>query len=877
VPLASGTRLGVYEVLSLLGSGGMGEVYQAKDTRLKRDVALKLLPDSFAHDADRLARFQREAELLATLNHPNIAGIYGLEESNGVRALVLELVDGPTLADRIAKGPIPVDEALTIARQIADALGAAHERSVIHRDLKPANIKVTPDGTVKVLDFGLAKLAEASATSGVVALSHSPTITTPAVTGVGTILGTAAYMSPEQARGKPVDKRADIWAFGCVLYEMLTGRRLFDGETVSDTLAAVLTKEPEWVLVPSKARPLVRRCLQKDPRNRARDIGEAMAWADSAPEPSSAPSGRRWMWPGIAALSAAAAVWFAIAAFRATAPAPGATVRFQLRPPDNVNLAVGRNFAMSPDARSLAFSAAGPDGVYRVWIRALDSLDARPLAGTETSRGSLLVWSPDSQQLAFVGEQKLKKVAAEGGPPQTVCDIDIAQLAVGGSWNRDGVIIFGASSGGLTRASAAGGPCSALTTLNPFEVQHTFPSFLPDGRHFLYVILSFGGSTPTSDLYVGSLDDTPASQKRTKVVSTRYSSQYVPALRGGGRLLFVRDRTLLAQPFDPQRLALSGDPEPVADQIGTLFADAYFSASDSGALVYRTSASERYQLTLFDRHGQAIGTAGVPLFLQGVALSPDGTRAIYQELGLGTTRVLDLARGTTTPLFAPALGAVWSPDGKRVAFASFPPGLYQQLATGAKDPERLLKSQDNSLPLDWSRDGRFLLYRSDNPKTRADLWALPLDGDKKPFPIVQTVADEPDARFSPDGRWIAYTSDESGKYEVYVRPFTPPSPGGGSSPAGIWTISKGGGNSAPRWRADGKALWYHTTDNKIMAVDVTTMPTFQAGEARVLFQQPGGVIAADTNGERFLLAVPAGEATQAPFTVVLNWQAALKK
>jgi Tol biopolymer transport system component len=906
--LQPGNRLGPYEIVSAIGAGGMGEVYRARDAKLGRDVALKVLPEAFARDTDRMARFQREAKVLASLNHPNIASIYGLEDSGNTHALVMELVEGPTLADRIKRCPIPIDEALRIAKQICEALEYAHERGIVHRDLKPANVKVTADEAVKVLDFGLAKAIEGDASSMDVA--NSPTLSRMA-TQAGVLLGTAAYMSPEQAKGKAVDRRADIWAFGCVLYEMLTGKHAFDGETVTDTLAAVIKEEPDWSRLPAgtpiRVRVLLQRCLQKDPKQRLRDIGDARISLDEvlagAPDASLAGASQavvpRWHRTLPWAVAAAFAIAFAALGWvylrGANTPAQTAELtRFEILVPEKTALAANGVFALSPDGRQLAFAATGSDGVQRLWIRSLDSLKARPLPGSESPAIPPFFWSPDSRYIAFQSGGKLKKIDISGGAAESLCDV--SGYAVGGSWNRDGVIIFGSGNAGLMRVSANGGSATPLTTLDSSrkETDHGLPSFLPDGRHFIYLRLS--SSPENNGVYIGSLDAKPDQQDSKRLVATDWGPAYAPSSDANmGQLLFVRDGTLIAQPFDARRLELSGEPVTVAEQVGNFLDGGFFSASANGALAYRTGAGGASQLTWFDRQGKILGTVGEPAVLYyTLALSPDGTRTAASEFDtqneIQALWLLDLSRGRNTRFtFGPSssLFGTWSPDGGRIIFASNPSGvadLYEKLASGVEDEELLLKSSENKYPTSWSRDGRFLLYWTPDPQTRKyGLSVLPFEGDKKPFPFLRTDFNNYDGHFSPDGRWVAYVSDESGRSETYVRTFSPDSSGAATDTGGKWLISTDGGTD-PRWRADGKELYYVALDGKVMAVEVAATPGFQASVPKILFQAPPQIdvttpylwdVTAD--GKRFLFPAPAGQQGNAPFTVVLNWQAGLKK
>jgi eukaryotic-like serine/threonine-protein kinase len=899
MPIQSGTHLGPYEILSAIGAGGMGEVYRARDPKLGRDVAIKVLPEAFARDAERMARFQREAKVLASLSHPNIATIYGLEDSGSTRALVMELVEGPTLADRIKQGPIPVDEAVRLARQIADALEYAHERGIIHRDLKPANVKVTNDGAVKVLDFGLAKALEGDPSS--IDISTSPTISRMA-TMQGVLLGTAAYMAPEQAKAKTVDRRADIWAFGCVLYEMLTGKQAFTGETVTDTLASIIKEEPDWSRLPAgtpmRVRVLLQRCLQKDPKQRLQAIGDARIALDEvlsgAPEGTVSPAAPLWRrvlpWAVAATAAALASVAFWAPWRGASTFAPTEPMRLQIAlPEEKAILAFTGVFALSPDGRQLAFAASGSDGVQRIWVRALDSLEARPLPGSEAAILLLFFWSPDSRFIAFDAGGKLKKIPIAGGPAETICDLN--GTAAGGSWNGDGVIIFGTGSG-LMRVSAAGGSASPLTTLDPSRLEgaHITPSFLPDGRHFLYLRVS--SKPENTGIYVGSLDVKPEQQSLNRLVATQDQAAYLPSsVADSGHLLFVRDGALLAQPFDARRLGVTGDAVTLAEGLGSFLNFGFFSASTNGVLVYRAGTAEGYQLTWYDRQGKILGTAGEPanLFFN-VNLSPDGTHAAVSRLDAQGLVIWSIAfsRGTSARFTFGSAGAqypVWSPDGNRIIFASNREGnfnLYQKLASGAKDEELLLKSNEDKYPTSWSRDGRFLLYTTVGPQQKTDLWVLPLEGDKKPFRFVGPEFNQRVGHFSPDGRWVAYVSDESGRDEVYVRPFS--SSPGGASGSGKWLISKNGGTT-PRWRGDGRELYYSGLDGKLMSVEVTTNPNFEVGSPKILFQAPLVSTAAapfsawdlTADGKRFLFAAPTARSAQAPFTVVLNWPFLLRK
>jgi len=891
MPLSAGTTLGFYDILSPLGKGGMGEVYRAKDTKLDREVAIKVLPIAFARDPERLARFEREAKALASLNHPNIATIYGLEESPEGKAIAMELVDGATLSS-----PLPLNEALRVALQIAEALEAAHEKGITHRDLKPANIMVTNAGLVKVLDFGLAAVGGTPSGSA----DDSPTFTM-ARTEAGVIMGTAAYMSPEQAAGKTADRRADVWSFGVVLYEMLTGKPLFHGETVSHTLADVLRADIDFQQLPPTTPPAIRellkRCLDRDPKTRLQVISEARIaiqkyLANPAGEAESlrqAPpiSRRGWLWPGAAALMTLAALTVSILHLREKPAPPPAAVRFQIRLPEKVMFTSSGAFTMSPDGRRAAFSAIGEDKVPRVWIQDLDALEARVLPDTYTGPNPPpFFWSPDSRFVVYSeNSPRLKKADVQTGAVQDICEKP--GPPIGGSWSKDGVIIFGSTSTGLWKVDAAGGTPAPLTKLDAslHERQHELPSFLPDGRHFLY--LSSSAVPEESGIYTGSLDDPPDRQSRKRLLATRFGAYFAPSSEAGpGRLLFLREDVLVAQPFDPARLELSGNPSPLARGVGSVYQTGFLSATSS-VLLYRTSTSIRdYQLTWFDRQGKATGTVGEPGSILQIRISPDGTHVAYRRdspnlLGQDIW-LLDINRGTSARFtFGPGSSGLplWSPDGSELIFSSDREGvynLYRKPANGARQEEVLLRSKLNKWALSWSRDGKFLLY-SESPSvvfSDQDVWVLPMQGDRTPYPLLQTRFDESGAKFSPDGRWIAYDSNESGRYEVYVRDFVASRD---SAAGGKWLVSKEGG-AGPVWREDGKELVYIDLGRKVLSVSVDATPAFQAGVPQELFQIPPGSnnLAATSDLKRFLIPVPVERKASQAFTVLLNWNSALK-
>ena len=861
----------------------MGQVYRATDTKLKRQVAIKILPPSLAADADRLARFQREAEVLASLNHPNIAAIYGLEESGGMTALVMELVEGDDLSQRIARGAIPLDEALPIAKQIAEALEAAHEQGIVHRDLKPANIKVRADGTVKVLDFGLAKAMEPTGAMSP-GLSMSPTLSLQA-TQAGMILGTAGYMSPEQAKGRAVDKRSDVWAFGAVLFEMLTGQRAFGGDDVSEVLSRVLQREPAWAAlhseVPLRVQQVLRICLQKDVKQRAHDIAdirlalegafETAASQTVAPTTSSAKGGRLvWMAAfGVALLAAVALAVPTVRHLREAPPPVPPEMRLEITTPattDPVSLAI------SPDGQQIVFVAT-EEGRSRLSVRSLDAVSARPLTGTEGA--SWPFWSPDGRSVGFFADGKLKRIDVDGGQLQSLTD---APAGRGASWNRDGTIIFtpDQTSSPIFRIPAAGGAPSPLTRPeSPKQTSHRFPQFLPDGRHFLYYVQ---GVPESRGIYIGDLQ---GSQTR-RLLDANSAAVYAAP----GRLLFVRQGTLFAQEFDLPRLELIGNASPVAERIALntgALGSAAVSASTAGPFVYRTgSAGGLRQFVWLDRSGKDIGKAGDRLSATSVDLSPDGRRVAQTQQVNQSVDVwlLELGRGVLSRFtFDPAIDAypIWSPDGSHILFASSRKGpfdLYQKPAIGAGTEELVLATARDKSPTDWSPDGRLLLYRSVDPKTGYDLWALPMNGDGKPFPVVQTNFDERDAQFSPDGKWIAYQSNESGRFEIYIQPF----PGPGSK----LQVSTNGGAQV-RWGPNGKELFYIALDARLMAVPIrlaSNPQTAEPGSPAPLFAtRVGGALQGtimqqydvSSDGQRFLINTITEEAAS-PITVILNWK-----
>jgi eukaryotic-like serine/threonine-protein kinase len=887
--MSTGARLGAYQVVAAIGAGGMGEVYRARDSRLSRNVALKVLPANLASDAHYMARFQREAQVLASLNHPHIASIYGLEESGAVRALVMELVEGPTLADRIKKGPIPLEEALEIARQIVEALEYAHEKGVIHRDLKPANVKITPEGTVKVLDFGLAKAAEQLPETP--EWEDAPTLP-PSMSRPGVILGTPAYMAPEQARGETADKRADIWAFGVVLWEMLCGRRLFGGATTADTLTNVLSAEIDVSKLPPSTpigiRRLLKRCLERDRRSRLQAIGDArLEIEEYLADPAGAvlPARRQLLAWVVAAVFAGVASGIALLHFRQALP-ESRLIKYSIPPPEKNGYV---HLAPSPDGRLFGFVAADSADQNQLWVRRLDSLDAQPLAGTA---GVLLpFWSPDSRFIGFWADGKLKKIdvgtPSVAGPPQTICDAEPG----GGTWSRDGVIVFGAETG-LYRVAASGGGAKAITGLDRSKKEKAlfWPSFLPDGRHFLYTVVS--EQPENSGIYVGSLD----SPERKRLLGDRSNAVYVKAPSGEGYLLYLREGTLMAERFNDGKLQLVGDPSPVARQVryDWDWAQGTFSVSENGVLVFVDGRPRvgQTQLTWFDRTGNRLGTVGEPAdYGWRPYLSPDD-RQVAADLRDPKSKnsdiwLIDLVRGIPSRFtFDPAEDTVpvWSPDGRRIIFNSRRSGaldLYEKDARGGAREELLLHTGGDKWANSWSPDGRFLMYCEGDGKSPLALWLLPLLGDRKPVPFLKAEFVEADASFSPDGKWVSYESRETGQAEIYVRTFpsveAKASTGLNYSVLGKWRISNGGGKHA-RWRRDGRELFYRTDDGKILAAEISTGPPFQAGVPRLLFETRFSnelvSFAVTADGQRFLIPTPIDP--NPPATLVLNWTRELK-
>lgn len=833
---ARGDRLQQYEILGVLGKGGMGEVYHARDTVLGRDVAIKVSFSQFT------ARFKREAAVIASLNHPNICTLF----EAGPDYLVMELVEGPTLAERLKAGPIPVDEAIEIARQIAAALEAAHEKPVIHRDLKPANIKIRPDGLVKVLDFGLAKNREPDA-------ENDATVTM-GMSVAGTIMGTPAYMSPEQARGLDVDRRSDIWAYGVLLYEMTTGKRLFDGPTLTDILASVVAKDVSFEDAPSKVRRLLKICVEKDPKKRLRDIGEAWRHIGEEPAPvqviaASEPAKRNWLWPvltGVGLASAAAAVVWMVIHPR---PEPQLT-RFEIHAPKGSTLPMGTP-AVSPDGRTLVYTMTGADNVTSLHVRSLDTLETRELPGTEGAVHPF--FSPDGRSVAFVSRNQLQRVDLAGGSPQVLMGGVTGPWH--GSWSNTGTLLV--VSPNLSRVSASGG------TVEQLYENKNFPFFLRDGTRFL----TRAADGEKSSIQLGTLE----SKETTMVLDNVFSAPLIAPSPDGDYLLYLRDDSLMAQRFDQGTAKLSGESTVLLDNIARVASPAYMPAVGVGGgtlALQRGGESEYLRLTWFDRTGKRLSDL-TNLNDSRVALSPDGKFAAFVRFGgrqNGDVWVTDLTRNVTSRLtFGPTNNdnPVWTADGKRVVYRKQGKGIFEKYANGGGE-ERLIMTGDGS-PASFSADGKFLLFRL--PGNRLSL--LPMTGDKKPVPVGSANAPTGSGAISPDGKFIAFSAAESGRYEVYVQPMPPAT--------GRWQVSQGGG-ALPRWRADGKELFFRGPTQETMAVDVKLGDTFSAGIPQVLFKWQNTVddYAVSPDGQRFLYRT-AGSDGDSPIVVLQNWWLALKK
>ncbi|MFN2633734.1 MAG: protein kinase [Thermoanaerobaculia bacterium] len=892
--LKSGIRLGPYEIVAPIGAGGMGEVYRARDTRLNRTVAVKVLGDELSSSLDGRQRFEREAKTISQLSHPHICALYDVGREGETDYLVMELLEGETLSDRLGRGAMPFEQSLRYGVEITDALDAAHRQGIVHRDLKPGNVMLTKSG-VKLLDFGLAKALLSSDGRGVNGerLTSFPTQAAP-VTQAGAVMGTFQYMAPEQLEGKEADVRTDIFAFGAVLYEMMTGRKAFAGVSQASLISAIMQTDPPPVSATQKISPpaldsLVKACLAKDPESRWQTPHDVKLQLKSILEqPSAGSPGKvmarrghreRLSW-AVAGAAVLLALWAGLRREHRPVEFAGA-LRSSIVLPD---LSAVRAAVLSPDGTRLVIAARDSSGRNLLFVRPLGSTSVQPLPGTEGP--SFPFWSPDGRSIGFFADGKLKKVDAFGGPPQTLCDSPVSR---GGTWNRDGTILFTPiTDGAIYRVSASGGPATPVTKLDPSrgETSHRWPFFLPDGRHFLYLVATFAssGERDKMGVYAGSLD----SREEKFLVRANSSMAYAPP----GYLLFYREGNLFAQRFDAKALQVSGDPFPVAEQISYVPQTywAFFSVSENQVLVHqaRAAASGFSQLVWFDRSGKALGSLGAPAYQANPRISPDGKRValdiadvrsgnldvwIYETSGGIATRITSHSAIDAVP--------VWAPNGDRIAFLSFRGGhadLYQQSQTGAGKAEAIFLSDKAKHPTDWSPDGRFILFRLHDAKTNIELWVVPVSGaDRKAVPFMQAAFGVSHGQFSPDGRWIAYASNESGKGEIYVAPF--PGPGGN------WRVSSAGG-AQPRWRRDGSELFYVAPDGKLMTVSVKSGPTFEAEPARPLFQtrprEPsyaGDLFGYDVSadGQRFLVNNEVAEANTPSLDVVLNWSAGGRK
>jgi serine/threonine-protein kinase len=870
--LAVGTRIGSYEITAPLGEGGMGVVFRAHDTKLGRDAAVKVVSDLFRNDSERLARFRREAQVLASLNHQNIAQIYGLEESLDTSCIVMELVDGETLARKIERGPLGLDEVLPIARQICDALEAAHDKGIVHRDLKPGNVMVLRGGQVKVLDFGLAKMFDAR--GGETNFSTSPTFASRS--GGGALVGTAAYMSPEQARGRDVDRATDTWALGCVLYEMLSGRQAFGGETMTDILGSIVKGEPDWSALPKDTPDglirLIRRCLHKKPAERLHSAHDLRILLDDLPFESvdGVPARRRH--PAlVAALVLASALIGAGLTFwldgnRTRVMTDSSVVRLTVSLPADDRLADIPPVALSPDGAALAYVSKG-----QLYSRAMNSLEAKPIGGTDAAEAPF--FSPDGQWIGFFAQGKLKKVSVKGGAAQALAE---APFGVGGSWASDDTIYYAPFSiSGVWKVSAAGGMAQPVTTLDrdKGEVSHRWPQILPGGQAVLFTVWT-GPGWDEARLELKIL----ATGERRVLIRGAGTGRYVPS----GHLVYSRAGVLMAVPFDLSRLEVGLSP-PVAltEQVRDTVEGAAYTVSDAGVIAYVPGgphASEN-RLVWVDRSGHVEPTAAPLRNYLDVALSPDGRHAAVTILGATwDVWLYDFSRSTLTPLTSGGSSQwpEWTPDGQRVVYRGTRAGfrnLFWKNADGSRDEERLTTGESIQTPTSLSPDGKWLIFDEQDPTTGQDVWVLPLDGDRKPQKLLSSPFNEQSARLSPNGRWLAYMSNESGRDEVYVRPF--PGPGAKSQ------VSTEGGERIV-WSRDGRELFYLQAD-KTMAVSVTTEPTFSAESPRLLnadryLGNTYGAYDVSPDGRRFL-RIQSTESEQAgtQINVVINWFEELKQ
>ena len=904
--LTSGTRLGPYEIESPLGAGGMGEVYRARDTRLERTVAIKVLNAQLVASSELRARFEREAKIISQLQHPNICVLHDVGNEGPIDYLVMEFLQGESLAERLRKGPLPPDQVLTIAIEIADALEKAHRAGVVHRDLKPGNVMLTKSGA-KLLDFGLAKPLCATVASGTgsgrspsvfaAALTQtmpSPSPATPLSTA-GAVIGTVQYMSPEQIQGIEADARSDIFSFGVMLFEMVTGKRTFEGKTQASIVGQILAVDPPSVSTLRPETPpvldrVIRLCLDKDPDERiqtAHDLKlqlQAIAEAPLTATQSAAvvPARRGWLPWVAAAVLAITAIVFALA-YMQSLRAPQVSVHSYILAPEKTSFVLTGNTAgppvLSPDGLRLAFVGKNADGRQVLWIRPLNSAVAQPMSGTEGA--TYPFWSADSHYVAFFAAAKLNKLDASGGPPQALCD---APSGRGGTWSSTGTIVFAAdTNAGLARVGAAGGTRVALTTLDAKETSHRWPDFLPDGNHFFY--FAHGSTTADSGIYLAALD----SKERKLLLRNDSNALYAAP----GYLLFVRDNTLMAQRLSLRSLALEGEAKPVADHVAvnTDTWRSVLTASANGELLYQHGAAGGgSQLVWYD----ASGKSGEPVLPETAdyynpMLSPDASKLAFslENNGVGDIWVLDLARHTKTRLtFGPLYSGnpIWWPDGKSIVFNYGPSGvtdsLYRQNADGTGSKEKLLEAPGiRAFPFSVSPDGRYIAYLRVDPKsnTNADIWVLPMfpdkSGEQKPFPVVATSFSDVTPSFSPDGKWLAYANNETGRMEVYIQPFP--------SGAGRWQVSTSGG-SRPNWRNDGKELFFISNDGQVMAVDVKQNgASLQLGAPQALFKAitvsgPSGPYTVSADGKKFVMNTVLPQSITEPLTLITNWPADLR-